>query len=74
MDNVLDDLRRVTAGVGVFTVHTGAAVKWLPDGRSAHLIQQPPEWWLPKIMARFEPATYARMEKGFWVAVEHKPQ
>src|SRR5262245_14260292 len=27
LDNVLDDLKRVVAGVGVFTVHTGAAVK-----------------------------------------------
>ena len=42
LDNVLDDLARVTAGVGVFTVHTGPAVKLLPDGRNAHLIQKPP--------------------------------
>src|SRR3970040_1026358 len=41
LDNVLDDLKGVTAGLGVFTVHTGAAVKVLPDGRNAHLIQQP---------------------------------
>lgn len=33
LDNVLDGLQRVTAGVGVFTVQTGAALKVLPDGR-----------------------------------------
>jgi len=72
LDNVLDDLRRVTAGAGLFTVHTGAALKVLPDGRNAHLIQQPPEWWLPKFMERFDLATFNRMPMGFWVGVERK--
>jgi hypothetical protein len=72
LDSVLDDLQRVTAGVGVFTVHTGAAVKFLPDGRNAHLIQQPPGWWLPKLLDRFELAKFERMEMGFWVVVERK--
>lgn len=72
IDNVLDDLKRVTAGVGVFTVHTFAAVKFLPDGRNAHLIQQPPGWWLPRFLERFELATFNRMPQGFWVAVERK--
>jgi methyltransferase family protein len=70
LDNVLDDLKRVTAGVGVFTVHTAAAVKVLPDGRNAHLIQQPPDWWLPKLMERFELVTFNRMKMGFFVTVE----
>jgi hypothetical protein len=72
LDNVLDDLKRVTVGVGVFTVHTGAAVKVLPDGRNAHLIQQPAGWWLPKILERFELVTFNRMPQGFWVGVERK--
>lgn len=46
LDPVLDDLRRVVARVGVFTVHCYPAIKVLPDGRNAHLIQQPPSWWL----------------------------
>jgi hypothetical protein len=70
LDNVLDDLQRVTAGVGVFTVHTGAAVKVLPDGRNAHLIQQPSAWWLPKFLTRFELRRFDSMENGFWVIVE----
>jgi Methyltransferase domain len=72
LDNVLDDLKRVTAGVGVFTVHTGPALKKLPDGRNAHLTQQPPEWWLPKLMQRFELVQFGRMREGFFVAVERK--
>ena len=72
IDHVLDDLRRVTAGVGVFTVHTSAAMKVLPDGRNAHLIQQPPDWWLPKLMSRFDLINFTRMQYGFWVVVERK--
>jgi hypothetical protein len=51
-------------------VHTSAAVKVLPDGRNAHLIQRPASWWLPKLMERFELAAFNRMHHGFWVAVE----
>lgn len=72
LDNVLDDLQRVTSGVGVFTVHTGAAIKVLPDGRNAHLIQQPPRWWLPKFLERFDLITFNRLPEGFWVGVERK--
>ena len=74
LDNVLDDLQRVTAGVGIFTVHTGPAVKALSDGRNAHLIQQPPALWLPKFLTRFELETFKRMPMGFWVVVERKRQ
>ncbi len=72
LDNVLNDLQRVTADVGVFTVHTGPAKKALPDGRNAHLIQQRPSWWLPKFLERFELAQFNRVERGFMVVVEHK--
>lgn len=74
LDNVLDDLQRVTQGIGVFTVHTGAAAKVLTDGRNAHLIQQSANWWLPKFMSRFELAQFSRMPQGFWVSVEHRAQ
>lgn len=74
LENVLDDLQRVTAGKGFFTVHTGPAVKILADGRNAHLIQQPPSWWLPLFMQRFDLVVFQRMPQGFWVVVEAKPR
>ncbi|MGE5525327.1 MAG: methyltransferase domain-containing protein [Rhodospirillaceae bacterium] len=70
LTNVLDDLKRVTAGVGVFTVHTGPAMKVLADGRNAHLIQKPSSWWLPQFMQRFELVALNRIDQGFWVVVE----
>jgi hypothetical protein len=72
IDNVLDDLRRVTVGTGIYTVHTGPAMKVLGDGRNAHLIQQPPAWWLPRLTARFELIAFQKMEMGFWVLVERQ--
>ncbi len=70
LDSVLDDLQRVTQRIGFFTIHTGPAMKVLSDGRNAHLIQQGPEWWLPKIMARFELHAYNRVNStGFLVIV-----
>jgi hypothetical protein len=72
IDNVLDDLRRVTAAVGFFSVDTQPAAKVLSDGRNAHLIQKPAAWWLPKFMDRFELARFNRMRSGFCVVVERK--
>jgi len=54
LDNVLDDLKRVTQAAIFCTIHTGPAVKTLSDGRNAHIIQQPMQWWLPKLWDRFD--------------------
>lgn len=54
LDNVLDDLVRVTESLLYCTIHTGPAGKTLSDGRNAHLIQQPLQWWLPKLIERFD--------------------
>ena len=54
LDNVLDHLEQLTEKVLFCTVHTGPAGKLLPDGRNAHLIQKPVEWWLPKFTERFK--------------------
>lgn len=54
LDEVLDDLQRLTEAVLFVTIHTGPAVKVLSDGRNAHLTQQPMSWWLPKLWERFE--------------------
>lgn len=69
LDAVLDDLKRVVEFYGFFTVHTGPAVKVLSDGRNAHLTQEPPRWWLPKIMERFELLQFVNVPNGFYVVV-----
>jgi hypothetical protein len=67
--DVLDHLHRLTKAVGFFTVHTEAAEKTLPDGRNAHLIQRPPEWWLDRMLPLFELQTFQRIDQGFYVIV-----
>ena len=72
LDNVLDHLKSVTLRNGLFTVHTGPAVKVLDDGRNAHLIQKPYDWWLPKLIERFELFVFQRHSNGFFVVVTRK--
>ena len=69
LENVLDDLKRVTKRIGMFTVSCVPAEKTLSDGRNAHLIQAPCEWWLPKFMERFELHLFQRTADGFFVLV-----
>ena len=54
IDDVLDDLQRLTIKCAFLTVCVLPAYHTLPDGRNAHLIVEPLEWWLYKIMARFK--------------------
>ncbi len=65
LDAVLDDLQRVTKRLLYATVHCKPAIKVLPDGRNAHLTQQPLRWWLPKLMQRFDLQTVTATHDGF---------
>jgi hypothetical protein len=69
LDEVLDDLRRVTRRFGLFVIATRPALKTLPDGRNAHLIQEGEAWWLPKITARFQIQKIDRTDGEFLVVV-----
>ena len=48
------DLQRVTNKWGYFTVCMTPAVRILSDGRNAHLIQKPFEWWLIEVGKYFD--------------------
>lgn len=72
LETVLDDLQRCTNSVGFFSVSCHEAKKTLSDGRNAHLIVEPPEWWLPKFIERFEVQTFQRVGDEFYVIVYPK--
>jgi hypothetical protein len=75
IDDVLDDLERVTEVVLFATICTGPAMKVLEDGRNAHLIQEPIEWWLPKLWSRFDLHTVqVEAENHFHVILYAKPK
>ena len=67
LDDVLDELARLTRKLALITVHTGPAKKALSDGRNAHLIQQWPSWWLKRLVDRFEIIHVQAVPKGFFV-------
>lgn len=54
LDNVLDEMKTHTSKFAFLTVSTVPAQKILSDGRNAHLIQKPFEWWRPKIEERWK--------------------
>lgn len=70
LDAVLDDLQRVTEFYGIFSIHTGPAVKVLSDGRNAHLTQAPSAWWMPKLQERFDLVMFQATANGFFVVVK----
>lgn len=75
IENVLQDLSRLTLKLGLLTVHSGPAEKTLSDGRNAHLNQKPASWWFPKICQYFEPLQMEQHEimgSGFWLIVKSK--
>jgi len=53
LEDVLDHLEDLTGAILFCSINTGPAGKTLSDGRNAHLIQQPMQWWLPKLFERF---------------------
>ena len=73
LDDVLDHLEELTEVVLFASIHTGPASKKLDDGRNAHLIQQPMEWWLPKLWERFTLQTVqSEGPTGFWVIAQNR--
>lgn len=71
LDNVLDHIASLTEAVAFVTVHMGPAIKTLPDGRNAHLIQEPLDWWLPKLMQRFDLQTVQMVEERAFYMIGH---
>jgi len=45
------------------------AVKVLPDGRNAQLIQEDFRFWLPKLWTRFDIKKLCHPEGGFYVTI-----
>ncbi len=70
LDNVLHHLKALTRRVGFLTIHTGPAKKILSDGRNAHLIQEPIEWWFPIIKQHFTIIKSYLLPDGFVVVVQ----
>jgi len=51
LDNVIEHLFELSNHLLYLAIATRPSNKDLPDGRNAHLIIEPPEWWEEKILA-----------------------
>jgi hypothetical protein len=54
LDDVIDDLKRVTNIALVVNIAMRPAKKVLADGRNAHLIIEDIEWWMGKFLKYFD--------------------
>lgn len=53
LDEVLSDLARCVKRIGLFSTSTGPSWDVLSDGRNAHLLQRPWNWWKEKLSEYF---------------------
>jgi|DEB0MinimDraft_3_1074331.scaffolds.fasta_scaffold192859_2 hypothetical protein len=65
LDDVLDDLERLTKRAVYLCVATRPAKKVLSDGRNAHLIVKEKTWWIPQIMDRWDMMNFQEMGGEF---------
>ena len=75
LEDVLDDLQRVTKSVLFIDVCTVPAIQEFPDGRNAHLIVETPRWWVNKLWDRFNMvniSTSANNTQGIFSAIDPK--
>lgn len=54
IDAVLDHIRRLTQKVCHFSICTIPASKTLADGRNAHILLRPADWWVEKLKEYFD--------------------
>jgi 2-polyprenyl-3-methyl-5-hydroxy-6-metoxy-1,4-benzoquinol methylase len=72
LDDVLDHIAEKTNLTAFLNIATRPAVKTLADGRNAHLIQEPFEWWFPKLAERFEILTLNVVPGSEFTVVLHQ--
>jgi len=73
IEEVLDHLEELTEVVIFATIHSGPAMKYLEDGRNAHILQRPFEWWLPKFLERFKVQTAQRFnDLEFFIIAQNR--
>jgi len=69
LDNVMADLKNIIINAGFFTIATIPARKTLADGRNAHLIIKPTNWWLSLFLPIFYIEHLQQTETGFLILV-----
>ncbi len=80
IDDVLRDIHALTKNFCYLVIDLQPAVKTLADGRNAHILLAPPEWWTTRIsqlfpcIAAFPVYHAAELPQKLVVAAAHKPE
>lgn len=53
LDNVIEHLHSLTKKKAYLTIALNPSKEIMPDGRNAHLIVKPKEWWIEKLSLKF---------------------
>ncbi len=72
LEDVLNDLQRLTKHTLLLVISTRPAMKKLADGRNAHLIIEPIDYWLPKLMLRWELDEFKSLGNCFKIVLNVK--
>jgi 2-polyprenyl-3-methyl-5-hydroxy-6-metoxy-1,4-benzoquinol methylase len=64
VDEVLDHIQSLARKVVIFVISTRKAIKTLPDGRNAHITIKNGNWWLERLMSRWEVQIFQVKGKG----------
>lgn len=64
LENVLSHIEGLMLKAGYFTIGILPAHKKLPDGRNAHLLVMPAEWWLVKMGEYFSIIEHQKLRDG----------
>lgn len=68
LDAVVADLHGLTKRLLLASIASTPSRRILEDGRNAHLIQQPMEWWLPNLWQKFRVTAFNQIDDSrFWL-------
>jgi hypothetical protein len=73
LENVLNDLKRVTKKVAFVSIATEKACKSYSDGQNTHKIVQRFDWWLPKLKKRFYVLEAQQSKNNFNCVLQVRP-
>lgn len=74
LDDVLADLASLAKKAAFLVVATRPAIKFLEDGRNAHLIQESSAWWMNRISQYFTLQSFQNMGGEFILIVTPKDE
>jgi hypothetical protein len=73
LDAVLAHIASLTRQLLFADIAQRPASKFLPDGRNAHLLLRPPNWWLSKLMQYFSIQQFTATEKSLLILAAPLP-